>query len=131
MAKKKPRIIRTIEEWDEWAPVLTAELRDCAGCGEPTYWCERGQRTLGRCPDCAHTPPIASDVSEQLYDRALDTLVAAGFETIPPTTGARERRRPRWLLLRFYWPVDRRWDQRWIWCSPAEAAPLMRKGWDT
>ena len=71
--------------------------------------------------------PLLSELAGRLERRAERLLLEAfpgstlEFELKGPDTT------PRWMLLRFYWPVDRRWDQRWIWCSPAEAAPLMRR----
>lgn len=131
MAKKRPAVIRTIEEWDEYAPMLTKQTRPCAGCREPTLWRERGQSTLGRCLDCVRSAPVVAEVSEFLEERAEATLLAAfpGIERLPPTWGAREARTRRWMLCRGFWFVARRWEQKWVWCSPNEVAYLMKKGW--
>ncbi len=68
------------------------------------------------------------DVLDDRADGALHLLVSVlGAEAIPASWAAREARRPQWMLLRGYWFVDRRWEQKWIWCTPEQAAPLMRK----
>lgn len=129
MAARKLRVIRTVEEFDAHSPIVGKDLRDCAGCGQPTYLRERGQRTKGRCLDCMHWVPVADDALEALDARALATLQAQfpGVESIPLSWSVRDGRTPRWMLFRAYWLIEHRWDQRWIWVTPNQAAPLLSR----
>jgi hypothetical protein len=72
---------------------------------------------------------MSSDLVQRLTERA-ERLVLEAFPG--STLEFVERgpdRTPRWLLYRAYWLIERNWEQRWIWCSPAEAAPLIRPWW--
>lgn len=74
--------------------------------------------------------PMASELAGRLERRAERLLLEAFPGSTLEFTERGPDTTPRWMLLRLYWPVDRRWDQRWVWCSPAEAAPLVRKEWE-
>jgi hypothetical protein len=132
MTHKNAQPIMSIEEWDAAQPLLGADTRPCAKCRQPTYWRTARQPRLGHCLDCTPFPPTTAAVLEELDERALDLVLDAfpGTSVGGTTRAERDHHERRWLLLRLYWVAARRWDQRWVWLSLAEAAPLMTDRWE-
>lgn len=114
------RLIQTLEEWDEVQPILGRDIRDCAKCGEPTFWRTARQLKHGRCLDCQPHIPVAEDVYEAAAERAVDLILDAfpesDFGVPEPPDDV-----PFWHLMRMWWPVARRWDQQWVWVTPKQA----------
>ena len=129
MVTKGPKVFSTVEEWDAAQPLVGADLRTCAKCGQPTRIRTRLQPKLGRCLTCQPYQRMTAELSEQLHERALDLLLAAFPRSVVGVRAreARERRERQWLLCRGFWFVERRWEQKWIWASLDEVAFLMRR----
>jgi hypothetical protein len=131
-SRKQPVIARSVEEWDRWQPIIGADLRTCDRCGEQTRIRGRQQPKLGRCLPCQKWMGVTPEVADELHDRALDLII----EVLGPCeigTRAREERQrnePQWMLCRGYWFIARRWEQKWVWCTPKDAEYLMRKWWE-
>lgn len=119
MTKNCPKVIRTIEDWDNSRPVYGSDLRQCVRCGEPTFWRTARQPKHGRCQDCQPWVPVTREIYDAVAARALDLLLDAfpDSDMNPPQPPDDV---PRWFLRRMYWPVAQRWDQQWVWATPRE-----------
>lgn len=123
----KHKRVEQLSDLDTDLILMRDEVRQCSGCGADTWWRRPRQPKHGICLDCAGVPACTDEVDQQAWSRA-GRLLRQAFPGSIAGTDRPVPSAPRWLLLRLWWPVAQRWDQRWVWLSPPDAYRL-RGSW--
>jgi len=123
----KGKCYSELSELDAELVLMRDEVRQCSGCGADTWWRGRRQPKRGTCLDCAGVPVTTGEVDRAAQSRA-ERLIRTAFPGSEVDDDPNDSTRPRWMLLRLWWPVDQVWDQKWIWVRPCDVE-RMRGSW--